>query len=273
MSSPLACPARPQALEVLRRAGAVALADLAVTYTWRTWLFGRVPRKLSQVAFFALIGRVVGGEDAERFLVVGNALMACAVETTLVVASSAWERALGTMPLLVSAPAPLAWAFAVRSAQWIISGTGASLVALLLLGPLFGADWQLEMIPVMVLLVVLTAVGTYCFGLALGAWVIDHPAQRNVVSLLANLLMMTICGVQVALDHWPAPVQTLAALLPITHELVALRELLDGAPLSAILPDAAAGALVGAAWLAIAVVAFGRVGERGRRDGTIEFGA
>jgi ABC-2 type transport system permease protein len=260
-----------QTAEVLRRGGAVALADLAAIYTWRTWLFGWVARMLCQVAFFTLIGRLLGG-DNERFLVIGNALMACAIEATMVVASTAWERGLGTLPLLIAAPTHLAWAFIGRSLQWVVSGTATSLVALYALTPLFGVHWTILTVVVAVAPVFLTAAGTYCFGLTLAALVLNRPGLRNVVSNVAYLGMMAICGVQVPLDHWAAPVRAVAALLPITHELLALRRLLDGAPAIEVLSPALLGALTGAGWLALAVNTFGRITERGRRAGTIEFG-
>ncbi|CAM5603535.1 MULTISPECIES: ABC transporter permease [Streptomyces] len=261
-----------QAAEVLRRGSAVALADLAAIYTWRTWLCGWVARMLCQVAFFTLIGRLLGGAGDERFLVIGNALMVCAIEATMVVASTAWERGLGTLPLLTAAPTHLAWAFIGRSLQWIVSGTATSLVALYAVTPFFGVHWTVVSVTAAVLPVFLTAAGTYCFGLTLAALVLNRPGLRNVVSNVAYLGMMAICGVQVPLHDWAVPVRAVAALLPLTHELLALRHLLDGAPVSAVAGETALGALAGAGWLAAAVTAFGWVAERGRRAGTIEFG-
>ncbi|MGW7547282.1 ABC transporter permease [Streptomyces sp. NPDC054770] len=263
---------RPEALTLLRHGSAIAVADLAAVYTWRTWLFGWLVRMLSQVVFFTLAGRLTGAGGDERFLVTGNALMVCAVEATMVVASSAWERSLGTLPLLVAAPARLAWTFVVRSLQWVISGTATSLVALFALGPVFGLRWTVVSACAAVPLVLLTSLGTYCVGLALAAVVADRPGLRNVVSNVAYLGMMAVCGVQVPVHYWPPPVQAVAQVLPLTHELDALRGVLDGAPPDRVLLQALLGAVTGAGWLAVAVLGFGWVARRGRRTGAIEFG-
>ncbi|WP_063806801.1 ABC transporter permease [Streptomyces regalis] len=261
-----------KALTVLRHGSAIAVADLAAVYTWKTWLFGWLVRMLSQVVFFTLVGRLTDAGHNEQFLVIGNALMVCAIEATMVVASSAWERSLGTMPLLVAAPTHLAWTFIVRSLQWVISGTVSSLVALFTLGPAFGLRWTLNSAAAAVLLVLLTALGTYCFGLALAALVADQPALRNIVSNVAYLGMMALCGVQVPVHYWPQPLQLLAQFLPLTHELEALRGVLQGAPVLRILGRAVLGVITGVGWLAVAVVVFGWAARRGRRTGAIEFG-
>lgn len=263
---------RHKALTILRHGSAIALAELKAVYTWRTWLFGWLVRMLSQVVFFTLVGRLTGAGGDERFLVTGNALMACAIEATMVVASSAWERSLGTLPLLVAAPSQLAWTFVVRSLQWVVSGTATSAAALFALGPVFGLRWTPGTVPVALVLVVLTALGTYCFGLTLAALVTDRPALRNVVSNTAYLGMMAVCGVQVPTGYWPGPVQAMAQALPLTHELAALRALLDGAPAVRVLQQASLGAVIGAGWLTVAVLAFGRVAQRERHTGAIEFG-
>ncbi|SES37290.1 ABC-2 type transport system permease protein [Lentzea xinjiangensis] len=79
---------------------------------WKAWTFGLLVRMLAQVAFFSLIGVVVGADaGGMRFLVIGNAIMTCVIESTMVVASSSWERFAGTLPLLVAAPARLLWVF------------------------------------------------------------------------------------------------------------------------------------------------------------------
>ncbi|WAZ25060.1 ABC transporter permease [Streptomyces cinnabarinus] len=263
---------RSKALPLLRHGSAIALADLAVIYTWKTWLFGWLVRMLSQVLFFTLVARLTDAGGDEEFLVIGNALMVCAIEATMVVASSAWERSLGTLPLLVAAPTHLAWTFVVRSLQWVLTGTATSLVALFVLGPVFGVRWTPGSASAAVVLVLLTALGTYCVGLALAALVADRPSLRNLVSNVAYLGMMVVCGVQVPVDYWPVPVQLLAQTIPLTHELAALRGVVDGDPAVRVLGRAVLGVVTGAGWLAMAVLGFGRVARRGRRTGTIEFG-
>jgi hypothetical protein len=53
-------------LVAVRYAMATGFADFATTYTWRTWLLGWCSRVLCQVAFFALVGRMLGGAWQSR---------------------------------------------------------------------------------------------------------------------------------------------------------------------------------------------------------------
>ena len=55
-----------QALRVLVVSTAAARADLAVIYTWRTWLGGWMVRVVAQVALFGLVGELVGSRDTAR---------------------------------------------------------------------------------------------------------------------------------------------------------------------------------------------------------------
>ncbi|MCX5379754.1 ABC transporter permease [Streptomyces sp. NBC_00091] len=258
-------------LRVIRHSAVNAFADMRAVYTWKTWTFGWLGRMLAQVTFFVLLGRLVGGPDQARYLIVGNALMTCVIESLTVVASSTWERAAGTLPLLAAAPAKPTWVFLGRSLQWPISGTGTSLVALFVLGPAFGVSWTAAQVPVAVVLVVLTAVGTYFLGLFLAALVLNAGSVRNVVSNAGYLLMMAVCGVQVPVGYWPEWVGWIARAIPLTHLLGALRSLTDGADLATVSGEAAVGLLVGLAWLGAAHLMFEALLRRGRRAGTIDF--
>src|SRR5207247_451394 len=91
-------------MRIVRGAIVSGFADYRAIYTWRSWLFGWLARVLSQVAFFALIGRLVGGQTA-AYVLIGNAVAVAALESCMAVSSSTWERRAGTLPLLVAAPA------------------------------------------------------------------------------------------------------------------------------------------------------------------------
>lgn len=260
-----------QSLRIIRYSAANAFADMRAMYTWRSWVFGWLGRMLAQVIFFTVLGRVIGSTADVRFLVIGNSLMASAIEALMVVASTTWERAEGTLPLLVSAPSELTWVFVGRSAQWPISGSATSVVALVLLGPFFGVTWSPAQVPFVILLVILTAATTYCFGLFLAALVLNARAVRNLVSNVAYLVMMAICGIQVPTTYWPTGVRWLAGTLPLTYCTQAVRLVASGASAWSAAGAAAAGLLLGAVWLTAAWAAFRWFARRGRRLGTIDF--
>jgi len=259
-----------QASRIVRHSAAIAFADMRAIYTWRVWIFGWLGRMLAQVTFFTLLGRTADSQGHTAYIAVGNCVMACALECMSVVASTTWERVSGTLVLLCAVPARPVWVFFGRSLQWPISGSGTSLVALLALAPLFGVSWRPSQVPALVALVLLTALTTYCFGLFLAAFVLNASGVRNIVSNVAYLLMMILCGVNVPVSQWPSAVRAVADVLPLTHSLHAIRLVSAGAGAPQVLSAAALALLCGTGWLAGAYVAFDRFMARARGTGSAD---
>ncbi|WP_146075648.1 ABC transporter permease [Streptomyces sp. Ru62] len=262
-----------QPLRIVRYSAANALADFRASYTWYSWTFGWLGRMLAQVTFFALLGRLTGSDAQVRFLVIGNAVMTCAVEAMNVIATSTRERRSGTLALLAAAPADFGWVFLGRSLEWPISGAATSLVSLFALGPLLGVSWTAAQVPVVALLVLLASFTTYSVGLFLSVLVIGAPGVRNIVSNTAYLSMMAICGVQVPVGFWPSWLQAVAAVLPLTHALAAVRAVAAGESAASVTLAASAAAVCGAGWLLAAMTAFRFMARRGRGRGAFEFSA
>lgn len=258
-------------LGVVRYSAANAWADFRATYTWWTWGFGWLGRMLAQVTFCAFVGVLLADPGQIRYLVIGNAIMVCVVETMSVVASSSWERAEGTLPLLSAAPARMGWVFFGRSLQWPISGALTALVSLFVLSPFFGVHWTPAHVLPLVGLVLLTTATTYAVGLFLSPFVLTASGARNIVSNSAYLLMMAICGVVVPVAYWPAWVGAVAQALPLTHTLAAVRALDAGVPAAEVLGQAGLALLCGAGWLIAALVAFAVLEERARHNDSFDF--
>lgn len=257
---------------VLRCAAGAAIADLRAIYTWRTWVFGWLVRVLSQVGFYGLVGMLLGDPDRVAFLVVGTAVSIASLEAMLTVASTTWERWQGTLPLLVAAPVGLATVFVGRSVQWLLSGTTSATIAFFAAAPLFGVALPWPRVIAVVPLIAVTGVATYGLGCFVGALVLRWVDARNVIMNAATLAMVALCGVVVPVAFWPAAARWLAAVLPLTHALGAVRGLLAGAGTGTVLAGAGWALLAGLGWLGAAVLVLGHLAERGRRDGSIEFG-
>lgn len=257
---------------ILQHSVHCAMADMRVIYTWRTWSFAWLSRILTQVAFFALIGRLLNSPERTHFLLVGNAVYIVALVAMQVCASSAWERQTGTLPLLIASPSHPFVIFVGRSVQWLLDGTACATVSLFVLGPVFGVDLPMPRALLTVPVIALTGVSTYCFGLFLSGFVLRRLESRNLVSGVSGLVLMLLCGVQTPTDFWPAPFQYLADALPLTHGLRAIRHLLDGAPVAAVSTQIGLELCVAAGWLLTAALTFRTLTEGGRKDGSIEYG-
>jgi ABC-2 type transport system permease protein len=257
---------------ILRYSFLSALADLRAMYTWRTWLFAWLVRILAQVTMFALLGRLLGDPARTEYLVIGNAAYVAAASVMMVVASTAWERMAGTLPLLVASPSTPFVVFAGRSVQWLIDGCACSLISLFLLGPVFGLRPAMPTALLAIPVIALTAVSIYWFGLVLAAIALRVMHIRNMIGNLGGLTLMILAGVQVPVSFWPTPLQWVAQCLPLTHGLRALRIAWVDGPIADIGRYCALELGVMAVWATIAALLFRHLAESGRRDGSIEFG-
>lgn len=195
--------------------------------------------------------------------------MVTAHEVMMCVASTTWERTAGTLPLLVAAPTRLWPVFVGRSLHWLPSGVATASVALFAVGPAFGIRWTPVSAVAAFGCLVLVAVTTYGFGLAIAAVVLAAPNLRNVVSNVVITLMMLVCGVMVPVSFWPAWVGVLARAVPLTHGLAAVRAVAAGD--GGALGHCAAALAVGGAWYIVAALLLERLATRGRRTGSIDF--
>jgi ABC-2 type transport system permease protein len=247
------------------------IADFAYIYSLRTWCIAWLSRVVCQVAFFALIGRLLHSQSEVRFLLVGNAVAIAAMESFFVCASTVWERQSGTLPLLVSSPTSVMIAFGGRSVFWMGSGLATSSISLFGLCIVFGIHLPLASV-LAVLVLAAVALASYCFGLVLAGLVLRAMELRSVVGNVVYLILTIICGVQVPADYWPRWVQVGSDCLPVRHGLTAVRALLDGGSARTIVGQTALELVVGAGWLAVATFTFARLADHGRLDGSIEFG-
>jgi ABC-2 type transport system permease protein len=257
---------------VVRYAARNGWKEYFTTFSWRTWLIGWYVRVLAQVCFFALIGRMLGSPERTQYLLVGNAILLTTVVSLFAIPSTAWERWAGTLPLLVASPTSAVVVFAGRSLAVVADALLSSLAAFFVAAPLFGIELPWPRVLLLVPLVVVVGLSSYALAIFLGGWVVRKPSMRNVTSNVTHTTIMTIAGVNVPIAFWPGAVEWAAHALPLTNGLQAIRELLQGEPLVALIPNVGLELLVGSVWLALALITFDRFAEHGRRDGSIEFG-
>ena len=249
----------------------VGASDFTHYWNWRTWFGGWILQLVAQAAFFSLFARLFDSPGHERFLLIGNAVAVGAQTVTWAILFSTSDRWTGTYPLLVAAPASLIPAVIGRSAIWMASGVGTSLVTFAVLGAVFdlGLPWPntLLVVPISIL----TCVSTFTFSLFLGA-VVTRLYQLGILLLgVVTIVLRAFCGVSVPIDFWPGYVEFTVRLLPITHGLQAIRLALDEASIGAVLQATSLEVAVTLGWLALAVLVMDRMADAGRKDGSIEF--
>lgn len=257
-------------LRIMRYALLSGAYDYGSIYTWRTWLGGWFVRVLAQVTFFALIGRLLAAETQTWFLLVGNAVMLAAMEGMFALNMVSWERNAGTLPLLAASPTRPVVVLASRGVYLIADGSVSALGALFVLGPVFGLPLPWPRTLLVIPLTVLVGASAYCLGTFLGGVVLGY---RNVNSLIVNVGLvgiMALCGVNVPLESYPTPVAWVSRCLPVTHGLLAIRDVLAG-NLAAAGRQALLEAVVAACWLSLCLLTFHWFVLRGRRNGSLEY--
>ena len=110
--------------------------------------------------------------------------------------------------------------------------------------------------------------------------VIATESPRTLGQVLERLVGAGVTSVrtslpslEVPLSYYPEPVEILSRLLPLTNGLLAIRGVFGGAPASEIVENTALEAAVGLAWMVAALLTFNRLASRGRRDGSLDYGA
>lgn len=259
------------ALRVLWWATRSGFADHGVIFTLRSWLLGWCVRVLAQVLFFVVIGQLLGGQEA-RYLLIGNSVMLLAVHGLLATSSTTWERHNGTLALLVASPSSPALVLIGRSLFWIPEGLLCAVGALVLLGPATGISLPAGGLLACLPLLALIGLSSYALGAFLGALMLVVPDLRNVVSNVAHLAMMILCGVNIPVGTLGPLSDAVAKVLPLTHGLRAVRDILSGTWSAASVGRLVAlESIVAAAWMCLAVAAVHWLARRSRRDGHILF--
>jgi ABC-2 type transport system permease protein len=236
-----------------------------------TWPPGWLLRIVSQAAFFALLGELAGSAARTEYLLIGNIVASGVLATAIAVPQSTWDRTDGTYALLVVAPTSLLFPTVGRTLCRLVAGVATSLAAFVVLSLLFDLPSAWPEVLGLIPLFVVTCTGAYCLMLFAGALANYAPRARNLVHNLLTMSLMAFCGVNVATSFWPEWLQMLARGLPLTHGLLAIRELFGLGDVETIVSNALLEVLVGLVWLLLAALAIDRMANAGRSSGSIEF--
>lgn len=255
------------ALRIASNAARVGFEDTRAQYTWKSWLFGWMIRSTAFVLFYAAMGLMVGGKTLVLYAFIGNVVASASQSALGSGPDTAWERGLGTLPLLVAAPHSMLPVFAGRSSFLIAQGIGESIVVFGLLAPLIGFSGHWWLLPIGLISV---SLGSYGLGLFLAAISIRRLRIGNILFNFVFYTLVAIGGVNVSTDVFPTWVQQLANLLPLHHGLLGTRDLLANGASWAGFGQLGLELLIGASWFALALIGFRMFSEGGRRDGTID---
>jgi len=260
-------------LNVMHHAFRAGLADYREMFTWKSWAAGWMVRVIAQVSFFALLGERIGDERTTYYLLIGNAILVAALTGVFSLNMTSAERWTGTLPLLVASPSSPIIVFSARGSYLAVDGALSALAALFIAGGIFGMDLPWPRVLAVVPLTALVAIASYCFGTFLAGIVFRFRSINSLVVLTTQVTLMAACGINVPFSYYPDALEWISRALPVTNGLLAVRGVLDGAAASTILLDAAFEGAVAAGWMTVALLSFNQLASRGRRDGSLDYGA
>jgi ABC-2 type transport system permease protein len=218
---------------------------------------------LFQMIFFTKLGQFAHAEDT-AFYVVGNGVQVCAMSSiygmTMAIAN---ERNFRTLAPLLASPANRAAVFLGRGVPVLANGLLVSCFGFLVGFAFLGFRPAAHSLPALAAVVAVTAASCTAFGMLLGS--IGLGAKDVFfASNLAYFLMLLFCGVNVPLDVLPGWMSAVGRCLPLTHGIMAARQVAAGASLADVDGLVWTELGIGAAYAAAAYLLF-RVLERESR--------
>jgi ABC-2 type transport system permease protein len=118
---------------------------------------------------------------------------------------------------------------------------------------------------------VIIELAAYALGLFVGSLLLRSPGLGITAGNIVGFTLFAISGVTVPLASLPSLVQAVALAAPLSHGLLALREILGPGDPTVYVPLLAQEALVGFAYLAVALLSFRLFLHEARSRGTLDF--
>lgn len=259
------------AVEVLRHAALLSVAEFFDRYPPKLYFVSWIPRSVFQLAFFGLLAQFLGGPDYLSYVVVGTVAHATYIGAlVLMVSFIGSELGSGTIPLLVAAPSHPLVVLVGRSAALLANALVTGSITLLLAVVVLQLGISLVELVAAIGVVLLMSSSVYCLGLMIGSIALRFPEYRNTVSNLSGIMLTFLAGVYVPTQVLPDPVRTVSELLPVTHGLRVLRHVTVGSPVD-VGAEIASEIAIGLVLFALSLVSFRYFLRRARRAGTLDF--
>ena len=241
-------------------------------FNWMHWTY-YIPTMLGapifQILFFAYIGRFTELRD-DSFFVVGNAVqlssMAGIYGMAMTIGGERWTQ---TLSQLLATPANRLALFLGRALPLIANGIVTSAFGFAVGLLLLDFDLPLARVPALLVVVAVSAASCTAFGLVVGS----VGLRARDVFFLANLavyLLLLLSGANIPLDALPGWLEAVSRSLPLTHGILAAREVARGASLADVGGLVWTEAAIGAAYALAAYGLFRFFESDGRRRATLE---
>jgi len=257
-------------LQIFRSGVHASWAMYSVELTPAVFFGSKIPRAVLQALFFVYIALAAGGPELARFALIGNAVHASVlpalVYMAIVIELEKWAA---TLPYLIASPAHWLPMMVGRSAATFADAFFSTVVVVVIMVPFLGGDiLALNLLRAVPLLLV-TVASVSGLGWLIGA--ISLPLRwGTLISNMTAYAMMVLCGVNFPITALPPLFQTIGRALPLTHGLLAVRLVVDGATYSQVSGLMLTEILIGCLYAAAAWLLFGQRLKVARQRGSLE---
>jgi ABC-2 type transport system permease protein len=205
-----------------------------------------IPRDLFQALFFVFLAQAAGGSELARFALIGNAVHVAVYVSILAMDDIIeGEKDVGMLQFLIASPSHWFPIMLGRSVMAYMDAAIAVFAVLVVFVPFFASSISVTGILRSIPLIALVTISSSGIGMLVAAAALPYR-WANMVGNLAAYTMMVICGVNFPVTALPPAVQAVSNLLPVTHGLLAIRAVIDGASYASVLPHILAEIAIGA---------------------------
>jgi ABC-2 type transport system permease protein len=258
-------------LRVLARAAYLSLYQYFALYDPKAYVLTWIPRVLLETLFLALVAQFIGGRDLLLFTVIGFAgYRTLHTTVTFTSGSVTSELFTGTMPLLVGSPTDPTLILTGRNLAWMFHGVSTGVLTVGV-AAILGLPITFRSLVLALAALLIIELAAYALGLFVGSVLLRSPGLGNTVGNIVGFTLFAISGVTVPLASLPSGVQAVALAMPLSHGLLALREILGAGAVEVYVPLLVQETLIGGAYLALALVSFRLFLQAARSRGTLDF--
>jgi|WetSurMetagenome_2_1015567.scaffolds.fasta_scaffold66878_3 ABC-2 type transport system permease protein len=195
-----------------------------------------IPRALLQAMFFILMALAAGGSSQARFALIGNAVhVAVHISIIYMAGVIEMEKWAGTLVYWIASPAEWLPTMLGRSVADFGRAIYTSAITFTVLIPIIAPDirWMnlLRAVPA----ILLTLASASSIGWLIGS--ISLPVRwGTMIGNLVAYILMIFCGINFPVTSLPSWIQIISHWIPVTHGLLAIRAIIDGASYGSVLP-------------------------------------
>lgn len=234
------------------------------------YMASRILMPLAQMFFFVYLGTFATGTDNRSFYIVGNALQVAAISGIYgMTMSIGGDRNSGTLGYIFGTPANRLVVFMGRAFMNIMDGALSVVIAFVWGVLLMGLDLSHTNLSALALTIIIITFSTCGLGLLMGCIALI-TVNIWFVNNFVYFLLLLFAGANIPLSQFPAWIQSISYVLPLTRGIIAAREIVAGAGLMEVAPLLWGELTVGLAYFLLGYILFSMFEVVAKRRGTLE---